>query len=142
MLPDFFKFRMGNGTGQIFDMSGTDTFTLKGKFWKIENGALVWSAEVDLLTGSTSVAVGESVEGPEQDNTSNKWHGVHLYAAASTANASVNGNLHVQMEWPTNGAAGLYPSDAANFDHLNDPRNIGMVPLSGAQARSRNFKAQ
>jgi hypothetical protein len=146
MFPDYSKFHIVNNTGQTlpFQTTGTNNFVITGKPWKFDSsGVLTYGSEVTLFADNdTSLANAAALEGAEFNNTTNKWLGMFCIAKLVTsAVATAQGGVDIYWEWSTDGAAGTYPSDAAEWVIAEDLVRIRRVQTKATnETRSVNFR--
>jgi len=145
MLPEYYKFHVINNSGQQLDFSGNSanekaSATLRP--WKFaSDGSISYGgSEVTVLTAASDLADGGNEEGSEQDNTSNKYIGVHGYFRVETDNASADGDVTLAIEWSTDGTGGTFPSDETDFDPDVHLIPVAVVNLGGAEAKAVNFE--
>lgn len=128
-LPNYWKMHCYNDAGVTLDLDGVDNLIVTGIPWKRDSdGALSYGSKVTLLDPSADLADGAMAEGPEQDNTSNKWEGVYCYALCSAESTNPDGNIEFYIEWGEgDGAADTYPSDATDFDAARLRKDLQLV---------------
>lgn len=144
-LPDYFKFQIHNNCGSAIEFTtdaANNTLVVTAKPWKRVDGELTHGAEVTLFTDGADLAADAIEESGEYDNSANVYEGMDCYAGLTTDNGAA-GSIDIYMEWPTDGAAGVYPSDSGDFDNnvVEDLVQVGQVIFTAADDdRGRNFK--
>ncbi len=121
MLPEFYRFRVYNGTDQDFVYNNAARIEVHVTPWKMTSGAMAQGTIISdttslLNTGGTVVATA-SVEGGIQNNTSNLYIGfTGTFYAKADAN-STDGPMTLWIELSTDGSR--WPSDMT--DGLSSP---------------------
>ena len=144
-LPNFYKFHIVNNTGVTIEFStdgANNTFVITAVPWKFNSsGALEYGSELTLFADPTAdLTDGSSLEAAaELDNTSNLFLGLYCRASLLTDAVTV-GVLDIFWEWSTDGSAGTYPSDEADFLAEEDLEWLAnIISASTAEDRGANF---
>ena len=125
MLPEHFRFRVLNKTGQAIqnttDGSNNDV-EVTYRRWKFASGALSWVDASEQSQNATSdIADDGTEELAEIDNSSDLALGMvgNFRVKTDGAGSAVDGNVLLLLDVSVDGGT-TYASDAADFDPDND----------------------
>lgn len=108
----------------------TGTYTAKAIPWKFaSDGSIIYGSEITLLSG-VSITTGNWSNSATQDNTTNKWIGLHITVSSAT---SIAHQITVQRQVSTD-AGTTWGDDGYGI-------SIGAAVLSSAGALDANFEA-
>lgn len=145
MLPDFWRLRMINKTGQTMSYDGNShaaRIAIRVRPWKLVNGVLTRGDVIieDLGFGaSDTIADDGEVEGAVVDNSSDLfWHANGIFEVTHNLDAA---NGVCRLYWEGSDTDGNWPSDKDDFV-ITDLLLVKTLPIDNSdvnKSRSVNF---
>lgn len=143
MLPEFWRLRMINETGQTMTYNDGARIAIRSVAWKLgASGVVTHSAVITENLGFTTdgtIADDVEVEGTVVDNSSDKYYGVNGTFEITHDLDAAAGQCRLYVEFSDNN--GNWPSDADDFA-ITDLIQIAVLPIDNSdvdKSRSVNF---
>ena len=143
MLPEYWRLRMINETGQTMTYNDGARVAIRSVAWKIGASGVVTHSSViteDLGFGAgETIADDGEVEGTVVDNSSDKYYGINgTFEITHDLDAAV-GVCRLYLEFSDND--GNWPSDSDDFE-ITDLIQIAVLPIDNSgvdKSRAVNF---